>query len=74
MPDDTEYTSGEEEEIFIEGPPSPDDQSARRPTQRPPRPKTFHCTYCERSFDRPSLLGQVRSIAFTFTGGIHSHY
>lgn len=57
MPEDSDLSSGDERH-------SPDALASpnlpvRRPVQRPPRPKIFHCPHCPRSFDRPSLLGQV---------------
>lgn len=68
MVDDEDYFSGDEQKSAV-SPPSPD-RSIRRPAPRPPRPKIFHCPHCERSFDRPSLLGQVGPIPSHFTKSI----
>lgn len=53
--------SDRDEQTASDGP-SPPDSSSRRPQQRAPRPKNFHCEHCARAFDRPSLLSQVRTV------------
>jgi ribosomal protein L37AE/L43A len=55
MDADSDYSNGDPKERT-----SPRSGPARRHSHRPPRPKIFQCPHCERSFDRPSLLGQVR--------------
>lgn len=61
MDADSDYSTGDPKEQT-----SPRSGPARRHSHRPPRPKIFQCPHCERSFDRPSLLGQVRHFPLTY--------
>lgn len=58
MNDNSDYYSSADEAGSAPAPRSK--ASARKPSvPRPPRPKVFSCSHCQRCFDRPSLLAQV---------------